>query len=178
MPGGDEAGLGDDRPDGELRDGRRIPPGRVDDQDIAPSGGIHVDVDRTSTRDRNQLEVGQALEHRRRERREVSNDNVRVVDKANDIIRVSLVFLEAVHSRRVVAVFHRLVGPGHFQGFDLEPVIAAGADRLFEHRWQHEAIAGDRDLRLLSARPAHSRSSRLNSESLVQVGAMSSRTMR
>ena len=120
MSARNEAGLGDDGADGELGDGGGVAPGRVDDQDVSLARSVEVDIDRAAARDRDQLERGQAFEHGGGKRRELSDDDVRVADKADDLVGVALVLLEAVHPGRLVAVAHRLVGPGHLHGFDLE----------------------------------------------------------
>ena len=60
-----------------------------------------------------------------------------------------------------IAVLHGNVRPGHLVRADRQVAVALAADRRFEHRRQHEAIADDRDFRfhvvtcLISARAAH-----------------------
>jgi hypothetical protein len=152
---GHQAGLGDDRADGELGDRGGVAPGRVDDEDALLARGGEIDVHRPAARDGDQLERRHPLEHRGGERRELGNRDLGQVDKVDDRLGVALVFLEAVHSRLGVAVPHRLVGPRQFYGFDIEERVAAGPDRRLERRGRHEPIADDGDFRPPSSLSAH-----------------------
>ena len=149
----DEPRLGEDGADREFGDGGGISSRRVDDENFALARRVHVDIDRAAARDRNQLQMGQPVEHRGGERREMGDDDLRVVRRsATTSSGVALIFLQPVHARLGVAVLHRLVGPGHLERLISSVSPQCGRMRLLEHRRQHETVADDRDLIGLSRR--------------------------
>lgn len=143
----DKARLGDDDADGEFRDGRGVASRRIGDHNAVASGGRHIDVHRTAAGRDDQLETRQALEHRRRKRRQLGHDDGRAARPMDNLVGIALIFLQPIHARLGVAVPHRLVRPRQFEGLNVERPRAAGADRRFERRRRHELVADDHDPR-------------------------------
>ena len=104
----------------------------------------HVDVDRASARDRNQLQLRQPFKHAGGEGREMGDGDLGAVHMRHHLVGRPLIFLQPLHSRLGVAVLHRFVRPRHLVRSDLERLSALLPDRLLEHGRQHETVAHDR----------------------------------
>ena len=149
MAGADQARLGQDGGDGELRDRRGVAAGRIDQLHLARLAGGDVDVDRPAARHRDQFQRRQTVQDVAVDRRQVVDQDFRAVDEAHDLVRLAHIFAQARQAAVDIAVAHRLIRPGQLHGAHVGIEAGYLGERVGEGRGLHELVADHRNLELV-----------------------------